>query len=756
MNKQSLIAVVVMLCVSGGALLADGMIVPVRPDIRVRGHWAVNYHHVKMTVRNQVAAVSIDQEFVNTGQGMIEVEYLFPVPPGAAIDSMTLIVNGQEMAAKLMKADEARRIYESIVRKKKDPALLEYAGFGLYRTKAFPLEPGKPAKVLVSYKYVCKKDSGVVEVWYPLNTEKFSARPIKDVKVTVDIKEKSDITSVYSPTHDLSVDRKGPRHVIATYHVKDQTPASDLQVFYKAANDKVGVTLLTHMRPGQQDGYFMLLVSPNPRTDKTNTVPKEVVIVLDRSGSMSGEKIEQAKESARFILNHLNQNDKFNVISYSDDVEAFFDGLVKPDKAKLAEAMDRIDRIEARGGTNIHDALQKAMGLFMNPAKRSAPVLPKYVIFLTDGKATVGKKDEKSILAGTKQANTAKARLFAFGVGYNVNIRLLDKLVLANGGKSDYVKPNENIEAKVSSLYAKIKNPVMTNLKVAIENVKLKNFYPREIGDLFDGDQIVMVGRYDIGNDVAWKALNGMGQTQLVVSGIYQGAERAFEYPVSVRVAGTDSRYVFVEQIWATRRVGYLMDQVQLNGESKEIIDEIVKLSTEYGIMTPYTSFLADETTNLAAPEEVAAIAGIRMRKLKEDNLGFAGQNAAQMRGKLNYAMKAPQQRASGRGGKPAGARMYGSSDRADYEADIKETVSGVRQVANQALYRRGNVWQAANARHIDLKKDADKIQTVERFSDEYFKLAAANTVEENQIFASQQAGEELVISLRGQVYRIK
>ena len=748
-----------MLCVSGGALLADGMIVPVRPDIRVRGHWAVNYHHVKMTVRDQVASVSIDQEFVNTGKGMIEVEYLFPVPPGAAIDSMTLIVNGQEFAAKLMKADEARRIYESIVRKKKDPALLEYVGFGLYRTKAFPLEPGKPVKVLVSYKYVCKKDSGVVEVWYPLNTEKFSARPIKDVKVTVDIKEKSDITSVYSPTHDLTVDRKGPRHVIATYHVKDQTPASDLQIFYKAANDKVGATLLTHRREGQADGYYMLLVSPNPRTDKTKIVPKDVVIVLDRSGSMSGEKIEQAKESARFVLNHLNEGDRFNVISYSDDVEAFFDGLVKPDKAKLAEAMDRIDRIEARGGTNIHDALQKAMGhwkVFGVQTKEQA-ARPKYVIFLTDGKATVGKKDEKSILAGTKQANAANARLFAFGVGYNVNVRLLDKLVLANGGKSDYVKPKENIEAKVSSLYAKIKNPVMTNLKVAIENVKLKNFYPREMGDLFDGDQIVMVGRYDAGGtEKIARIWNGRIRTQLIVSGMYQGKERAFEYPVEVRLVGTDSRFAFVEQIWATRRVGYLMDQVQLNGESKEIIDEIVTLSTEYGIMTPYTSFLADESTNLADARVVHARALREMDQLRSDVSGARGQRAASSRGKLNYSMRAPARSAPTEAGKQAGVKMFGNVFQDAYEAGEVETVSNVRQVANQALYKRGNVWQAANARHIDLKKDADKIQTIERFSDEYFKLSAANTVEENQIFASQQTGEELVISLRGQVYRIK
>ncbi|HUW30709.1 MAG TPA: VIT domain-containing protein, partial [Planctomycetota bacterium] len=168
--------------------MADGMIVPVQPDTMIRGSWAVKYHHVNMIVRDQVAAVTIDQEFLNTGGGMLEVEYLFPVPPGAAIDAMTLVVNGEEFKAKLLPAEEARRIYEGIVRSKKDPALLEYVGFGLYRTKAFPLEPGKPAKVLIHYNHVCPRNVDLVEVMYPLNTEKFSAKPIEDVSVTIDIK----------------------------------------------------------------------------------------------------------------------------------------------------------------------------------------------------------------------------------------------------------------------------------------------------------------------------------------------------------------------------------------------------------------------------------------------------------------------------------------------------------------------------------------------------------------------------------------
>jgi len=729
--------------------LGDGFIVPIRPEFRVRGHWAVKYHHVRISVRDQVASVNIDQEFVNTGRGAIEVEYLFPVPPGAAIDSMTLSVDGKDYAARLLPADEARRIYEDIVRKKKDPALLEYAGFGLYRTRAFPLEPGKPAKVLVHYTCIARKDRDVVEVWYPLNTEKFSAKPIEDVEVEVDISSAADITSVYSPTHDISINRKDERHVVATYHAKDTLPATDFQVFYKAADEEVGATFLTHQGRDERDGYFLLLVSPNPRLSERKPLPKDVVIVFDHSGSMSGKKLAQAKEALRYVLDNLNERDRFNVVAYSDSVEAFFDGPAPVSSDRLKEARDRLDRIEAQGGTNIHDALSTAM--------KSWPVLggpsegPKYVIFLTDGLPTVGQTDENAILKDSKEANVANARIFAFGVGYDVNVRLLDKLVGESGGRSDYVKPDEPIETKVSSLYAKIKNPVMTGLKLALHSreVGLKDMYPRELGDLFEGDQVVLVGRY------YWKDASPTSQDEqayqatLTITGTHDGKERTFEYRVSFRPSSREARFAFVEQLWAMRRIGWLLDEIQLHGKDKEVIDEIVRLSLKYGIMTPYTSFLADETLPLHSREVVLARGAEAAHQLEEYK-GALGQVNAVNRAKLNMARTAPSPMSGG------AVAQIGQSDARAYEAGVVQVVQNVRQAGNQGIYRRtGNVWVAANAAKLDLDKDA-RIRTVQRFSEEYFKLVTDNTVAENQVLASQQGDEELVIELRGQVYRIR
>ncbi len=756
--KAIMIVMSMVVMTAGQTALADGMIVPVRPNLPVRGHWSVKYHHVKVTVRDQVASVHIDQEFVNDSKGDIEVEYLFPVPPGAAMKSMTMIVDGKEMTGKLMEAKKARQIYEDIVRRKKDPALLEYVGFGLYRTRAFPLQKGKPCKVIVTYETVCKKDHNLVEVFYPLNTEKFSSRKIDDVRVTVDIKARADITAVYSPTHDLETKRKGPRHMIATWHVKNAIPDTDFLVYYKAADEDVGATLITYKGDGKKDGYFMMLVSPNPRTAKQKIVPKDVVIVFDHSGSMSGKKIDQAKDALRFVLKNLNDEDRFNVIAYSDSVEPFFKNLAEVTKKNRDEAMDRLDRIEAGGSTDIYGALQTAMKSW--PAVDGKPdPRPKYIIFLTDGLPTSGKKtDEKSILADTKKANGAGARIFAFGVGYDVNVRLLDKLVGDNHGRSDYVKPAENIEAKVSSLYSKIKNPVMTNLKMRIQNLKIRDTYPRELGDLFDGDQIIAVGRYDAKDMAKLVAAAGKKNTActLVVTGVYEGKNRGFEYSVPIR-GGNDKRFVFVERLWAVRRVGYLLDQIQLHGENKEIVDELIKLSKTYGIMTPYTAFLADESVALGDKKELSSQGRREARKLMRATEGFRGHAGADTRMRLKQSMRAPVAAVpTPRPGKGAGVKQFGHARRLDYESDKAEYVSGVQNVGNKALYRRGNVWLAPGTESLDLKKDTEKIKVVERFSKEYFDLTRKNTIEENQVFASQRKGEELLINLRGQVYRIR
>ncbi len=735
------------------AAWADGLIVPTDPNIRVRGNWSVKYHKVKMTVRDQIASVTIDQEFVNNSRGMMEVEYLFPIPPGAAIDGMTLVVDGKEFRGKVLEAKEARRIYEDIVRRKKDPALLEYVGYGLFKTSAFPLQPGKPAKVLIHYNHVCKRDRGIVEVFYPLNTEKFSAKAIDEVSVTVDVKSKEDITAVYSPTHDLKIERKDSKHVVACYEVKNAIPAIDFQMYYRSADEHVGATLLTYQPESDEDGYFLMLASPNPRTAKTAIQPKNVVLVVDHSGSMAeDDKIEQVKTALRQTLKSLNDEDHFNVVAYNDAITPFFKEIVPANKDNIAQALKMVDRLEAMGGTDIGGALKHALDAI--PAKSKKP---GYVIFMTDGHPTIGETDPKKILVSTKSTNDTNTRIFALGVGYNVNVQLLDRLVVDNHGVSDYVKPKEPLEDKVSRMYAKVKNPVMTDLEVKVQGVKLTMSYPKRVPDLFDGSQLVMVGRYSCEDAQVLRD----GKAMLIITGNYQGKQRGFEFPVKFARPGENVMDSHIERLWAVRRVGYLLDQIQLNGrEDKEIIDEIVRLSQKYGIITPYTSFLADERTELADAGEVRRRAKEELVRLGAEVEDAQGQVHAKNRQALNTAERgiveatvAPAEAAGGPG-RPS-ATVTGYADKDEYEAGRKQTVSNVQQVGNIALYKRGNLWVTADASKLDLEKDAEKIQEVKRYSDKYFELVRQNTAEQNRVLSVQGEKEELLITLRDQAYRI-
>ncbi len=751
MARARLTAIVAAVLGLGALAMADGLIVPTDPAVRVRGQWAVKYHRVTISVRDQVADVHVDQAFENLSGREMEVEYLFPVPPGAAIDSMTLLADGKELPGQLLGAEEARKIYEDIVRRKKDPALMEYVGYGLYKTRVFPLPPGAQRRVQVHYTTLCRNDAGLVTVHYPLNTEKFSARAIDEVRVTVDIHADAPIGPVYSPTHDLAVDRPSPRHVRATYAVEKAIPNTDLQVVYQPTGQAVGATVIAHEPKADEPGYFLLLVSPAGTGQAApRAIPKDVVLVLDRSGSMSGEKIDQARQAAKWIVGNLGPEDRFNVVSFSDTIERMFsEALVPADAEHKARAEQLVRRIGASGGTNIHDALVFALQQLdggLQPGSGGGEGRPQYVIFLTDGQPTTGVTDEAKIVAAVGEANTRGARLFCVGVGYDANVRLIDRLGLENDGSVAYVKPNESLEGPVSRLYAKIQNPVLTDVALDFGGAEVFDQYPREPGDLFEGDQLVVVGRY-----------REVGSGTLTLRG-RQGDERVeFRYDIALPRRSADSGNAYVEKLWAMRRVGYLMDQIALHGEDKELVDALVKLSRDYGILTPYTAFLADEGTDLADREAVHRRARQELRgAMTASGSGEAAQRSGAVRSYFRESSKAapPPVAATDAGGRYVdGHVLQGNTSRQAYEAGEVERVANVRQVGQTTLYRRDNQWYTPDL--AEQPAQPTDARTLRQFSGEYFALAAANSPEQNQLFAAQRPGEELLVRLRGQIYRI-
>jgi Ca-activated chloride channel family protein len=537
----------------------------------------VTYHHVNVKIDGQIATTSVDQEFFNPNNQRLEGTYLFPIPRGAQIDKFTMDIGGKMVEAELLPAAKARAIYEDIVRKLKDPALLEYADRDVFKVRIFPIEPRSNKRIKLSYTQVLKSDAGLVNYTYPLNTEKFSAAPVKNVSIKVELTSDRPLKSIYSPSHAVEIKRHGSLRATVGFEDNNVKPDTDFALYFAPEKDELGVNLLTY-KTGNDDGYFLLLASPGVDPKDKRIVPKDVVFVLDTSGSMTGKKLDQAKKALQFCVENLNDNDRFEIVRFSTEVEPLFDKLVTASSSSRDQAEQFIKNLKPIGGTAIDDALKK--GLALRPDRGDRPFV---VIFLTDGRPTIGETDENRILAAVKNANEGRTRIFCFGIGTDVNTHLLDKITEETRAFSQYVLPEEDLEVKVSNFFAKIKEPVLANPTIKFTGaVRVTKLYPAPLPDLFRGDQLVLVGRY-----------SGKGDSAVILEGNANGAKQKFTYEVSFPRQADD--HEFIPRLWATRRVGYLLDEIRLRGENAELRDEVTDLARKYGIVTPYTAYLIVE-----------------------------------------------------------------------------------------------------------------------------------------------------------------
>jgi Ca-activated chloride channel family protein len=553
---------------------ADGIIIPHhQPGEHIPPLW-VKYHHVTVEINNQLAKTSIDEVFVNTYHRDIEGTFIFPLPEGAAISEFSMFIGDQKVEGEVLDSREARTIYEDIVRRLRDPALLEYIGRNTFRARVFPIPARGEKRIQLTYSEVLKGERGLVRYIYPLNTERFSLRPLEDVAVSVRIESRVPIASVYSPSHRVSVRKEGPNAATLGYEEKNVKPDKDFIIYYAVSSDDIGLSFLDYV--DSQGCYFLLLAAPGYFEAREKVMDKNLVFVLDSSGSMSGKKIQQAREAARFIINHLDRRDHFSIIDFDDGVSLFSPELLAASPANREKALEFITGVEDSGGTNINEALNKALGMMPRGDR------PNYVLFLTDGLPTVGVTGVADILNNVAQANAAGTRLVVFGVGYDVNTELLDKLSVANRGTSVYVGEGEDLEVAISGYYEKISSPLLSDLTLEFQGIEVFQLYPAVLPDLFRGSQLVVLGRF-----------RGNGPASVKLTGKVGKETKSFS--LDRQILGSDVSPSFLPRLWGTRRVGYLLEQIRLHGESQELADEVRSLGLKYGIITPYTSFLVTE-----------------------------------------------------------------------------------------------------------------------------------------------------------------
>lgn len=722
------------------------------------------FHKAEVAIKDQIASVAIEQEFYNPSAHQLEGTFLFPVPRGAQIKKFTMEIGGKQVEAELLSAEKARGIYEEIVRKMRDPALMEYAGRDLIRVRIFPIEGHGRKRVTLSYTQLLPLDFGLIEFVYPLNTEKFSAKPIQTVSLRLDLETRRPLKTIYSPTHTVEIKRHGATRATIGFEAKDVKPDTDFQLFFAPEESDVGINVMTY-KTGADDGCFLLLASPGVDVAQKKVVPKDVAFVLDTSGSMTGKKLEQAKKALQFCVGNLNDTDRFEIMRFSTEVEPLFNELVAANRNHREKAEEFIQGLKTIGGTAIHDALKKALAL--RPEKSERPFL---IIFLTDGLPTVGVTNADQIVASVNK-DAGGTRIFCFGIGHDVNTYLLDRITESTRAASQYVLPEEDIEVKVSNFFAKIKEPVLANIKIAFpEGVRTSKTYPGSLPDLFKGEQLVLVGRY---------AKSGTGA--IVIEGAANGSTKRFaedvKFPDSAR------EHDFIPRLWATRRVGYLLDEIRLHGENKELKDEVTELARQFGIVTPYTAYLiVEDEKQRGLPLTVQSLPRLQMDREARDAAGVAldrfyrersGEGAvagaryglalkeadapadalslgnAEGRRSLSFsattspAGPAATTRLGGRGGREAG----GVSGGENAVLRIMESTQRARFANGRNFFQNGTQWidslvqNMANAARVRVQFNAK----------EYFDLAAKLP----EARAWLALGQNVQFALNGQVYEI-
>ena len=656
-------------------LLASHIIVPsARPfAAHPAGTIEITEVNVAVDIIEQVATTTMDISITNPTGTRLEAQMLVPVPDKAALRGFTFQGTAKEPTAELLPKDEARKIYDAIVAKTRDPALLEFVGNSVVRSSVFPVEPRGAQKVRITYEHLLMADGQRIDYVLP-RTESIDYRV--PWKISARVKSKSPIATVYSPSHKLETTRVSDNALATRIAADASMEPGPFRLSYLLEKGGITASLLAYPDPKIGGGYFLLLAGAPVKAPVNSTLKREVILVLDRSGSMAGEKMEQARAAALQVLEGLEDGEAFNILVYNEAVESFAAEPVIKTAETMRAARAYIKGIRPRGGTNIHDSLVEALRL--RPTKGCIPI----VLFLTDGLPTVGQTSEKAIREIASKANPHERRIFTFGVGVDVNTPLLDKIALETRAASSYVLPKEDVEVKVGQVFKRLVGPVLAGPKLQSLDGRgqpafgrVRDVTPAKLPDLFEGDQLVLLGQY-----------TGDDPLNFVLEGNFFGTARTFKFNFTLDRATTKN--AFVPRLWASRQIATLTDAIRdlgadgaaatagTNPKVKELVDEIVKLSKEFGILTEYTAFLAREGTDLAQPAQVAmeAFTNYQWRAMATRS-GYGSVNQS-----FNNNAQLAQTCVNSRNG--------------FWDANMNRvSISTVQQVNDRAFYKRGNRW---------------------------------------------------------------
>ncbi|MFO0649861.1 MAG: VIT domain-containing protein [Polyangiales bacterium] len=556
---------------------AAGLLLPTDGSI---GPLAIRSHRVTVAVHERIAETRVVQVFRNNTDRQLEGTYIFPLPTGATVSGFAMMVNGVRQEGQVVEAAEARRIYEGIVARLQDPGLVEYMGSNLFRARVFPIPARGDQTVELRFTQTLDYQSSTLHYRYPLRTTGPQAATLEDFTLSATIDSRVPIRAVYSPSHRIDTVRHGDHQATVGFEEGRASLDRDFDLFYTVADGDVGLSVLTH-HPAGEDGYFLMMVAPRSEVTEREIIGKDILFVCDTSGSMAGEKMDNARQALRAWIERLNPDDTFNILRFSTDVEQLSETSLSASADNRARAQRFVNTFEASGGTAIAPALTQALAI---PVRRGAP---RIVVFLTDGMPTVGETDVQRIITGVRERNGSTAQIFAFGLGDDVNTTFLDLLAQQNRGAADYARSGAEMTTLLGSFYNMIAFPVLADLRLALRGADAYDIYPRDLGTLYRGSQLVVTGRY---------RTPGATNVALTATVAGQADPRTFEWPVTL--PQRDENNGFIPRVWATRKTGYLLDEIRLRGENPELRESVIQLARRFGIVTPYTSYLVTENQN--------------------------------------------------------------------------------------------------------------------------------------------------------------
>lgn len=687
-------------------------------------------------IDDQIAQTTLTVTFFNPAGRQQEGQVILPVPAGAVLKSFSMEGTNVKFQAKILPKEEARKIYDRIVAQSKDPAILEFAGYGAVDSSVFPIPARSECKLRLVYEELLPTDVDRIDYVLP-RSESLDYR----VKWNIDVKWKlkGGIATAYSPSHEISPE-KAEQGIQVALGGKVAPGPFRLSVLRKKKREAVA-SFLTHPEEAGDAGHFLLLMAPPTRDKDAPKLKREVTVVIDRSGSMAGAKMDQAREAASQVVEGLEEGEFFNLIIYNEAVEPFSERPVLVNRENILRARQFINSIRVSGGTNIHGALQQAIA---QPVRKGTMAI---VLFLTDGLPTIGETSEKRIREKAKDANKNGRRIFTFGVGMDVNTPLLSRLADDSRATATYVLPKEKVEVKVASVFRRLSGPVLSFPKLKVVDKsgnpvphRIDDLVPHQLPDFFANDQIIVTGRY-----------RGSEPLEFRLSGD-DGAEKK-KYTFTFKP--TKNRHPFVPRLWAMRKIAVLTEALRdlgadsaiggLTGDNvdrndprvKELVDEIVRLSTEHGILTEYTAFLAleGEVFRPAARRNARAAFNFDERALKTRS----GQ------GSVNQDLNLWKQKQSG--------NLNRSNGFVNGKLEVEE-VANVAQYADRAFFKRGKEWVDSSVTLASKGTANLPLREISVDSEEFKKVVDKLVAKQRQSCLALGNNLELVVD--GTRYRVR